>query len=167
MQNQSVCTFTLIFCVGTWLFRPVNYYCLMLLWLRTIPRNKKMLFPNFLDVRLRVAVTQSSTLWWRGRRSRSERMEIDTVYAEDCSPNHNFSSICYHFSDFLLYQKWYHFHSNEVRSRAAQHYHLPIDDYANSYTVHRCNKRKRDGWRKRLLQGPESSQQQRNGFGFL
>lgn len=25
----------------------------------------------------------------------------------------------------------------------AQHYHLPIDDYANSYTVHRCNERER------------------------
>lgn len=64
-------------------------------------------------------------------------------------------------------KKWYHFHSNEVRSRTAQHYHLPIDDYANSYTVHRCNKRKKDGWRKRLLEGPGSSQHQRNGFGFL
>lgn len=64
-------------------------------------------------------------------------------------------------------KKWYHFHSNEVRSRAAQHYNLPIDDYANSYTVHRCNKRKKDRWRKRLLEGPGSSQHQRNGFGFL
>lgn len=26
----------------------------------------------------------------------------------------------------------------------AQHYHLPIDDYANSYTVHRCNERERE-----------------------
>lgn len=32
-------------------------------------------------------------------------MEIDTVYAQDYSPNHNFSSIFYHFNDFFLYQK--------------------------------------------------------------
>lgn len=64
-----------------------------------------MLFPNILDVRLQVAVTHSSMLWCKGRRRHNEEMEIDTIYAEDHSPNHNFSSICYHFSDFLLYQK--------------------------------------------------------------
>lgn len=64
-----------------------------------------MLFPNFLDVRLQVAVTQSSMLCCKGRRRHSKKMEIDTIYAEDFSANPNFSSICYHFNDFLLYQK--------------------------------------------------------------
>ncbi len=77
----------------------------MLLWLQTIPRNKKTLFPNFLGVRLQVAVTQSSMLWCKGRRRHSKEMEIDTIYAEDYSSNQNFSSICHHFSDFFLYQK--------------------------------------------------------------
>lgn len=36
----------------------------------------------------------------------------------------------------------------------AQHYHLPIDDYANSYTVHRCNERERG--KKKLATGGEN-----------
>lgn len=76
MQSQSVCMFTLIFCVGTWLFQPVDYYCLMLLWLQTIPRNKKkMLFPNFLDVRLWVAVTQC--MLWCKRQEKTRRGDGD------------------------------------------------------------------------------------------
>lgn len=55
----------------------------------------------------------------------------------------------------------------------AQHYHLPIDDYANSYTVHRCNerergKKKKRDWRwKRLLEGSGVvTTAERNGVGF-
>lgn len=58
-------------------------------------------------------------------------------------------------------KKWYHFHSNEVGNTVAQHCHLPIDDYANSF------KRKRDEGRKRLLEHPESSQQWRMALGFF
>lgn len=41
----------------------------------------------------------------KGRRRRGEETEIETIYAEDCSPNRNLSSIFYHFNDFLLCQK--------------------------------------------------------------
>lgn len=44
-KNQSVCMFTLIFLSSFVLvlgfFQPVDYYCLMLLWLQTVPRNKR------------------------------------------------------------------------------------------------------------------------------
>lgn len=72
---------------------------------KQFPEIKKMLFPNFLDVRLQVAVTQSSMFWCKGRWRRSKEMEIDAIYAADYSSNQNFSSVCYHFNDFLLYQK--------------------------------------------------------------
>lgn len=124
---------------------------------KQFPEIKKMLFPNFFsDVRL------ASMLQEKTQRGDGDRSTAKTIHR-------NFSSICYHFNDFPFYsKKWYHFHSNEVRSRAAQHYHLPIDDYANSYTVHRCNKRKKHGWRKRLLGGPESLHNSRGmALGFF
>lgn len=123
-----------------------------------------MLFPNFLDVRPWVAVTQCM-LWCKGRRRRSEEMEIETIQIIHRTTVYHPFSITSVISFYV--KKWCHFHSNEVQSRAAQCCHLPIDHYANSHTVHRCNKRSRDGWRKHLLESPESSQQQRTGFGFL
>lgn len=72
---------------------------------KQFPEIKKCCSQTFWMVDLRVAVTQTSMLWCKGRRRHSKEMKIETIYAEDYSPNHNFSSIFYHFNDFLLYQK--------------------------------------------------------------
>lgn len=165
--SQCVCSLW-FFCVGTWLFQPLDYYCLMLLWLQTIPRNKKkkccsqtfwMLDCGWLSLNscCGVKIGEDVARRWRSKPSTPKIVHRTII-------SHPFSIT----SKISFYtKKWYHFHSNEVQSRAAQRCHLPIDHYANSYTVHRCNKRSRDGWRKHLLEGPESSKEQRNGFGFL
>lgn len=133
----SQCMFTLIFCVGTWLFRPVNYYCLMLFDSEKFPEIKKKCCSQTFWTFLQVAVTHSSVLWCVSRRRRCKEMEIDSINTErlftETTISHPFAIT----SVISFYtKKWYHFHSNEVRRRVAQHYHLPIDDYANSYTVH-------------------------------
>lgn len=102
--NRMVCMFTLIFCVGTWLFQPVNY-CLMLLWLQIIPRNKKKCCSQTFWMLDCGWLSLTHPCYGVRAGEDCEEMEIDIVYAEDYSPNHNFSSVCYHFTDFLLYQK--------------------------------------------------------------
>lgn len=75
----------------------------------------------------------------------SRRRQISSRQKKTIHPNHSFSSILDHFTDFpFMPKKCYHFYSNEGHGTAAQHYHLPIDDYANSYTAHRGNKRNRE-----------------------
>lgn len=82
----SQCMFTLIFCVGTWLFWPVNYYCRMLFDSKTVPRNKKKkcCSQTFWTL-LQVAVTHSSVLQCVSRRRHCKEMEIDSINAEDYS----------------------------------------------------------------------------------
>lgn len=135
--RTTQCMFTLIFCVGTWLFWPVNYYCRMLFDSKQFPEIKTNVVPKlfFLDVVQQVAVTHS----WRDQRRRCIPLRLKTIHW-----SRYFSSKHYLLRWFSLHtKKWYHFHSDEVRRRVAQHCHLPIDDYANSYTVHWCNKRKK------------------------
>lgn len=148
----SLCMFTLIFCVGTWLFRPANYCCLMLFDSEQFPQiKKKMLFPNFLDIvagawhsLIRVVVCErEKTLQGDGDRFH-QRWRLFT----ETTISHPFAIT----SVISFYtKKWHHFHSNEVRRRIAQRYHLPIDDYANSYTVHWCNKRKKKRGEKTVI----------------
>lgn len=118
MQNQSVCMFTLIFCVGTWLFQPVNYYCLCSFDSKQFPEIKKCCSQTFwmLDCGW---LSHSSMLWCKGRRRHSEEMEKDTIYAEDYSLNPSFSYI-------LLSLQWFPFIpksgiiSIQMKSRAEQ-----------------------------------------------
>lgn len=102
-----------------------------------------MLFPNFLDIfadgshsLIRVVVCEpEKTLHGDG-----DRFHQHWSLFSETTISHPFAIT----SVISFYtKKWYHFHSNEVRRRVAQHYHLPIDDYANSHTVHWCNKRKK------------------------
>ena len=86
-------------------FWPVIYYCLMLLWLQTIPRNKKNVVPKKLFGCSSAAGCHSSVVVvWSGGEAARRRREIPSTM-KIIHRNHNFSSIRDHFSDFLLYQK--------------------------------------------------------------
>lgn len=116
----------------------------MLLWLQTIPTNKKCCSQTFwmLD------------RWWLCLNPPCYVVKVSEDwrwFTQPPSPSNNFP----------LYQK-VHFHSNEVRSRAAQTHHLPVDRYANSHSVPEATRGQRtdgDG----VIRGSGWSEQQRNG----
>lgn len=125
----------------------------MLLWLQTIPRNKNKQ-NNVVPKRFSMFACESAATpplaRCEGGRRRGEEIHLRWRLFTETTMSHPFSIT----SMISFYtKKWHHFHSNEVQSRTAQRCHLPIDYYANSYTVHRCNKRNRDGQEKTVIRG--------------
>lgn len=106
-KNQSVCIFTLIFLSSFVLvlgfFQPVDYYCLLLLWLQTVPRNKwkkkkksLLLFPKH-GGWCTAGCCQSAAAH---AENDSDRQKPSTD-SEDDSPDRARSSIFNHVHDFF------------------------------------------------------------------
>lgn len=96
-----------------------------------------------------------------GDRYRSSRTENHWLKSQ-------FLIFWYHSTDFLFALKS-GIISIQMKPAAekAQHYHLTIDDYANSDNVHWCTQRKREQGEKLVIGAPSLHLQQWNSFSLL